>query len=64
MMQYVYQKFDFGEQLRFDPSKYQTLSLKIQASYRDNDPFVTYHTSTHAADVVQSVYYYMLCAGV
>lgn len=64
MMQYVYQKFDFGEQLRFDPSKYQTLTLKIQASYRDNDPIVTYHTSTHAADVVQSVYYYMLGAGV
>lgn len=29
MLQYIYQKFDFGGQLRFDQAKYQTLSLNI-----------------------------------
>lgn len=64
MMQYVYQKFDFAEQLRMEVSKFQTFSLKLQSSYRDNDPNVRYHNSIHAADVLQSVYFYMLGAGV
>ena len=64
MLQYMYQKFDFGSQLRMDSSKYQTLSLKLQCSYRDEHPNNFYHTSVHAADVVQNVYFYMLGAGV
>jgi hypothetical protein len=29
MLQYMFQKFDIGEQLRIDPGKYQRLSLKM-----------------------------------
>ena len=48
MMQYVYQKFDFNEAVKIDVTKYQTLSMKLQSSYRDN----LYHTSVHAGDVL------------
>ena len=64
MLQYMYQKFDFGDQLKIDPKKYQKLSLKIQGSYRETDPTVHYHNSIHGADVVQAVYYFMFGAGV
>ena len=64
MMQYMYQKYQFRDELKFDQSKFQTLSLKVQAAYRDSDPNVSYHTSTHGADVIQSVYYYMNYAGI
>lgn len=33
--------------------------MKLQSSYRDNP----YHTSIHAADVVQNVYYYLIAGG-
>jgi hypothetical protein len=36
----------------------------LQAAYRDGDPNVHYHTSAHAADVVQSVYFYLTGANV
>jgi cAMP-specific phosphodiesterase 4 len=35
MMQYMFQKFDIGEQVRLDSGKYQKLSLKMQGAYRD-----------------------------
>jgi hypothetical protein len=41
-----------------EPQKFQTFTLKLQQSYR-NDNF--YHTSIHAADVIQNVYYYAIC---
>jgi len=65
MLQYMYQKFEFGSQLKgFEAAKYQNLSLSIQGAYRDSDPTVRYHTSFHAADVVQQVYFYLFGAGV
>ena len=64
MMQYMFQKFDIGEQLRIDPAKYQRLSLKMQGAYRDTIPSVIYHNSIHGADVLQAVYYYLYNAGV
>lgn len=48
MLQYIYQRFDMGEQLHFDTTKFQVLSMKLQAAYRDN----MYHNAVHAADVV------------
>eukprot|EP00347_Sterkiella_histriomuscorum_P006963 403350769 len=55
MLQYMFQRFDFQEQLMIDQNKYQVFSMKLQAAYRDNP----YHTAVHAADVVQNVYYYL-----
>lgn len=55
MLQYVYQKFKFQEKLKISSFKYQQFALKLQSSYRENP----YHTSIHAADVVQNVYYYL-----
>lgn len=52
MLQYCFQKFDFGDQLKIDPKIFQKLSLKIQSSYRETDPAVHYHNSIHAADVL------------
>ena len=34
---------------------YQSMSIKLQSAYRNN----LYHTSIHAADVLQSVFYYL-----
>lgn len=48
IMQYVFQKFEFNDQLKINSHKYQTFSIKMQSSYRENP----YHTSIHAADVV------------
>jgi hypothetical protein len=47
-----------------DPGKYQKLALKMQGAYRDTNPHNIYHNSTHAADVLQAVYYYLYNAGV
>eukprot|EP00349_Pseudokeronopsis_sp_Brazil_P002326 CAMPEP_0202972114 /NCGR_PEP_ID=MMETSP1396-20130829/33502_1 /ASSEMBLY_ACC=CAM_ASM_000872 /TAXON_ID= /ORGANISM="Pseudokeronopsis sp., Strain Brazil" /LENGTH=215 /DNA_ID=CAMNT_0049702179 /DNA_START=1064 /DNA_END=1711 /DNA_ORIENTATION=- len=54
-MQYVYQKFTFAEQLKINSQKFVKFSLRLQQAYRDNP----YHSSIHAADVVQNVYYYL-----
>ena len=59
MLQYVYKKFFFEESLKIDQAKFQNFSMKLQASYRD----VIYHSSVHAADVVQNVYYYLMNGG-
>ena len=48
MLQYMYQKFHYGEQLQMDSQKYVKFSLKLQQAYRENP----YHSSIHAADVV------------
>ncbi|MFS8159653.1 MAG: hypothetical protein ACMG6E_05470 [Candidatus Roizmanbacteria bacterium] len=48
MLQYVFQKFNFGEQLSIDNQKWVKFSMKLQSAYRDNP----YHTSIHAADVI------------
>ena len=60
MLQYVYQKYDFQEVLKINPQVFQTMSLRMQQSYRDNP----YHTSIHAADVLQNLYFYLYGGGV
>lgn len=58
MLQYVYQKFSFGESLKIKANKFQFFSTKLEAAYRDN----IYHTAIHAADVLQNVYFYIVGA--
>ena len=60
MLQYMNQKFNLCESLKTENNKFQNLALKLQAGYRNEN---SYHTSTHAADVVQNVYFYMKHAG-
>eukprot|EP00347_Sterkiella_histriomuscorum_P012408 403368693 len=60
MLQYTFQKFEMQSSLKFDPIKFQTLSLKLQATYRSENH---YHTAIHAADVVQNVYFYCIHQG-
>ncbi len=55
----MFQKFNFREQLNIDNQKWVKFSMKIQSAYRDNP----YHTSIHAADVTQNVYYYLIGGG-
>ena len=55
----MFQKFSFGEQLGIDSNKFVKFSLRLQQAYRENP----YHTSIHAADVVQNVYYYLIGGG-
>lgn len=59
MLQYVSKKFNFELKLDMDPKKYMKFSQKLQTAYRE----VPYHTSVHAADVVQNVYYYLNSGG-
>lgn len=59
MLQYVNRKFHLEKDLQINPLKYQKFSQKLQAAYRD----VSYHSSVHAADVIQSVYYFMVYGG-
>jgi cAMP-specific phosphodiesterase 4 len=42
-----------------DSQKYVKFSLRLQNAYRENP----YHSSVHAADVVQNVYYYLIGGG-
>ena len=48
MLQYMYQKFNFADQLNINSQKYVKFSLRLQQAYRENP----YHSSIHAADVV------------
>mmetsp|Transcript_7727 Transcript_7727/g.7145 ORF Transcript_7727/g.7145 Transcript_7727/m.7145 type:complete len:86 (+) Transcript_7727:73-330(+) len=48
MLQYMYQKFNFADQLNMNSQKFVKFSLRLQQAYRENP----YHSSIHAADVV------------
>lgn len=59
MLLYMFHKFQFEEQIRFNSNKYQRFSKRLQSAYRENP----YHNAVHAADVLQNVYHYLFNGG-
>lgn len=55
-LMYCFKKFDWKNTIQgLDENKFMNLAFGIQGSYRDNH----YHSQIHAADVVQTVCYYL-----
>ncbi|KAJ3100875.1 High affinity cAMP-specific 3',5'-cyclic phosphodiesterase 7A [Phlyctochytrium planicorne] len=55
----VFEKLNLKAQFNVDETIVQTFLTKIEAGYRSN----LYHNSTHAADVLQAVYFFLTTLG-
>lgn len=58
---YCYQKYNWKETIpQLDEQLFKNLAYRLQSSYRDN----FYHSSVHAADVVNHLSYFIYTCGV
>lgn len=61
LMQLFFRKSSLIPALNIDPEKFKRFISKVQSGYNTTIP---YHTATHAADVTQTMHYFVTTAGV